>query len=356
MNYYKQLDGLRAVAIIGVMTAHWLGPAITNQVLKNIPFGSGVTLFFVISGFLITKILLDFKEKNKEKGVSQFNSIKSFYIRRSLRIFPIYYITIFVLFIINFDNTRELFPWLTTYTTNIYMVMNSKYIGSFTHFWSLAVEEQFYFFWVFIAVFIPKEYIKGTITTFIAISLLTVFYLMQFTKFWLSDLLVICQMHTLGFGALIAYYVKYEPDFFKKISISKMKGYLAAGLILYTLVFIYRKPEPLFEMFKFFKNPLISAVYFFVVLIAVRDGYKGLLKIVLESKVMVYIGRISYGLYVYHLFINPLFHNYLNKLISIKTNDYGYFLIFLALNIMVASISWYLVEKPVNGLKRYFNY
>jgi peptidoglycan/LPS O-acetylase OafA/YrhL len=356
MKYYKQLDGLRAVAIIGVMIAHWLQSSMTNPILQNLPYSSGVTLFFVLSGFLITKILLDFKEKNDALGVSQFNSIKSFYIRRSLRIFPIYYITIFVLFIINFSSTRELFPWLATYTTNIYMVMNSKYIGSFTHFWSLAVEEQFYIFWVFIIVFIPKHYIKGIISTFIAISVLLLFYLMQFTGYWLSDLLVICQMHTLGFGALIAYYLKYEPEFFEKISISKMKGYVVAGLVLYALVFVYRKPDELFEALKLFKYPSLSVVFFLMILIAVRNGFKGPVKYVLESRVMVYIGKISYGLYVYHLFISPLFLNILNKPIGLKTNAFGYFLVYFALNMILASVSWYVVEKPINNLKRFFNY
>ncbi len=356
MNYYRQLDGLRAVAILLVMGAHWFLPHAEGEILKNLPYSSGVTLFFVISGFLITKILLDFKEKNKEAGISQFNSIKSFYIRRSLRIFPIYYITIFFLFFINFSAVKELFPWLVSYTTNIYMVLNSQYIGSFTHFWSLAVEEQFYIFWVFVVVFVPKDYLKGTITTFIAISLLTLFYLMQFTSYWLSDLLVICQMHSLGFGALIAYYLKYEPEYFEKISLSKMKGYLAAILILYTIIFIYRKPDELFEALKLFKNPLISAAYFFVVLIAVKEGYRGILKMILENRVMVFIGKISYGLYIYHLFMHPFFHNFLNKYIGLKTSETGYMLVYFALDIIIATISWYALEKPILGLKRYFKY
>jgi peptidoglycan/LPS O-acetylase OafA/YrhL len=356
MKYYKQLDGLRAVAIISVMLAHWVLPIIKIEILKNLPLTSGVTLFFVLSGFLITNILLNFREKNQAAGVSQFNSIKSFYIRRSLRIFPIYYLLIFLLFIVNFSSTRELFPWLASYTTNIYMTINTTYIGSFTHFWSLAVEEQFYIFWVFVAVFVPQKHLKNTIVTFIVFSLLSLFYMMQFTRFWLSDLLVINQMYSLGFGALIAYYFKYEPEFFEKISVSKMKGILIIGLLLYTLVFIYRKPDSLFEMFRLFKNPAMSVIYFFAVLIAVKDGFKGLIKKILESRVMIFIGRISYGLYIYHLFINDLFLHVINKYTKIQTTPFGYFLIFLVLNFLIASLSWYLIEKPINGLKKYFRY
>ena len=236
------------------------------------------------------------------------------------------------------------------------MVVHSKYIGSFTHFWSLAVEEQFYIFWVFVAVFVPRKHLKNTIITFIVISLLTVFYLMQFTKYWLSDLLVISQMHALGFGALIAYYFKYEPEAFEKLNVSKLKGILVIGLVLYALVFVYRKPDSLYESVKFFKSPSMSVIYLFAVLIAVKDGFTGLIKKVLESRVMIYIGKISYGLYVYHLFIDQLFFNIINKYLRINTNDVGHILIFVALNMIVATISWYLVEKPINGLKRYFKY
>ena len=179
---------------------------------------------------------------------------------------------------------------------------------------------------------------------------------MQFTRFWLSDLLVINQMYSLGFGALIAYYFKYEPEFFEKISVSKMKGILIIGLLLYTLVFIYRKPDSLFEMFRLFKNPAMSVIYFFAVLIAVKDGFKGLIKKILESRVMIFIGRISYGLYIYHLFINDLFLHVINKYTKIQTTPFGYFLIFLVLNFLIASLSWYLIEKPINGLKKYFRY
>ena len=356
VNYYKQLDGLRTVAITGVIIQHWLQWQMKNDVLKNIPYDTGVNLFFVISGFLITKILLDFKEKNKAAGISQFNSIKSFYIRRSLRIFPIYYITIFVLFAINFRTARELFPWLSTYTTNVYMAMNSKYIGAFNHFWSLAVEEQFYIFWVFVAVFIPRDYLKGTITTFIAVSLLVMYFMLAFTKYWLSDMLVINQMYVLGFGALIAYYQTYEPEFFNKISLSKMKGYLVAGLILYTIIFVFRKPVSLYEPLHYLKNAAISGIYFFVVLIAVRNGFKGILKLFLENRVIVYLGKISYGLYIYHQFVGPLWDNIINRYLHIKTDYIGHFIICFLLNIILASISWYIIEKPVLGLKKYYKY
>lgn len=71
---------------------------------------------------------------------------------------------------------------------------------------------------------------------------------------------------------------------------------------------------------------------------------------------MIYLGRISYGLYIYHMFMNPLYFNLLNNYVKIQTTNLGYTLIFFLMNVALASISWYLVEKPINNLKRYFNY
>ncbi|MEZ5198531.1 MAG: hypothetical protein R2764_19750 [Bacteroidales bacterium] len=66
----------------------------------------------------------------------------------------------------------------------------------------------------------------------------------------------------------------------------------------------------MYENVKYYKDPAISLIYFFIVLIAVKNGYRGIVKYVLENKVMIYIGKISYGLYVYHMFIGPLYFNF----------------------------------------------
>jgi len=356
MKYFRQLDGLRAIAIIGVMIAHWVQKVISIPVLKNIPYGSGVTLFFVISGFLITKILLDFKELNLETNQNQWKSIKSFYMRRSLRIFPVYYLTIFVILALDFDRIGELFPWLATYTTNIYMTINSEYIGPFTHFWSLAVEEQFYLVWVFAIVFVPRQYIRKVILFCIGISLLLLYYSKYFTPYFLANSLVICQMHTLGAGALLAWYARYRPDALTHITTSRLKVLFWSAVLIFTLLFIYRKPDALYAAIKDFRNPALTLIYFLMVMLAVRNGFSGLSKRILESSIMVYIGKISYGLYVYHLFMGPIFRNFLKPILPFSTTITGYAIIYFFMNLALASMSWYLFEKPILRLKKYFRY
>lgn len=94
MQYYKQLDALRFFSVLMVMIAHWVAWDTSNEFIRSFHWGNGVIFFFVLSGFLITEIL--YKQKLEiEKGNSSFySSLKNFYFRRTLRIFPIYYLLI----------------------------------------------------------------------------------------------------------------------------------------------------------------------------------------------------------------------------------------------------------------------
>ncbi len=137
MKHFKQLDGLRFVAVFLVLIIHF-------ATIIGMHFSAGyygVELFFVISGFLITTILLKTEEPF---GIAY----KKFIGRRTLRIFPIYYLTIFILFIIGNKYVHEYLIYCLTYTYNyIYFKVP---VNSISHFWSLGVEEQFYLFWPFL--------------------------------------------------------------------------------------------------------------------------------------------------------------------------------------------------------------
>ncbi|OQX77892.1 MAG: hypothetical protein B6D64_07615 [Bacteroidetes bacterium 4484_276] len=357
MKYIKQIDGLRFVAIFLVLIAHWLSPTFESAWLKNIDFGTGVTFFFVISGFLITKILIDFKQKNQhEEGRGNWHSIKSFYIRRTLRIFPIYYITIFFLLAIGFQNVKELFPWLVTYTLNIQIAITNDFPGSFTHFWSLAVEEQFYVFWAFFIVFLPNKYLKGLIFSSILISIGLHFYLTYFTPYWAaSNGLVITNMHSLGLGALIAYDKAFGNHFSKHIKTFKYALY--ALLVVYAVVYVYPHSGLFFQKLKHTSDTYLSFVYFAIVVIASNNAFTCGTKKFLENPIVLYIGKISYGLYIFHLFMNPLYFGFIGYHIHLPVNsNFGYFILFFFINLALASASWFLIEKPIIGLKKHFKY
>jgi len=102
-NYYRQLDSLRAFAVAGVAWHHWL-PRFTF----GLPFDAGVQLFFVLSGFLITGILLNAKENNEEhRREGKGFILRNFYSRRFLQIFPLYYIVLIVALIMNMSDLQK---------------------------------------------------------------------------------------------------------------------------------------------------------------------------------------------------------------------------------------------------------
>lgn len=138
-KYFRTLDGLRAISIIWVIVAHF-NLSIKNPTLSSIFWGGGlgVHIFFVLSGFLITTLLL------KEKITNGFISLKDFYIRRIFRILPVAFLFLFVIFVMNLwlalgITTRD-YLHVLTFTENF----NFKTNWYVHHFWSLSVEEQFY--------------------------------------------------------------------------------------------------------------------------------------------------------------------------------------------------------------------
>ena len=183
MNRIKGLDGLRAVAFFLVFFFH----------AEYGYFGwIGVQLFFVLSGFLITGILLDMKKLLPTAGY-----FVKFYGRRFLRIFPLYYFYLFlatriVTFLLeqkirrNYMNIFwEQFPYAVGYVYNFFMATSHYDISSFflTHLWSLAVEEQFYILWPLIIFFTPVKYLKKVFMTVIGLAVVFSISVMVFYQF-----------------------------------------------------------------------------------------------------------------------------------------------------------------------------
>ena len=153
-SYVKQIDGLRFFAVMLVAFQHW----VLNPMEILFPSGLiGVTLFFVLSGFLITTILLVSKAKSEANGKPKRWFIKQFYIRRFLRIFPLYYMVVGLLFLFNVSYVRYSIWWLLSYTINFRFAMDSKFTPIIAHFWSLSIEEQFYLIYPFLLLFINSK-------------------------------------------------------------------------------------------------------------------------------------------------------------------------------------------------------
>src|SRR5947208_4381885 len=142
LKYMKQLDGLRAMAVLAVLWTHYLPE---EYWLFGIYWGGfGVRLFFVLSGFLITGILLKSQQYVIQGKQCSLFAIRQFYIRRFLRIFPLYYVILALTVLMAIPQVKEAIVWHVSSLSDVYFALQGRYYGSVVHLWSLAVEEQFY--------------------------------------------------------------------------------------------------------------------------------------------------------------------------------------------------------------------
>lgn len=344
-----QLDSLRALAVLFVLFEHWIPDGSSYKVL---PFGMiGVTVFFVLSGFLITDILLNSRKIAAVKNKSIFHSLKQFYIRRTLRIFPVYYITLLILIILNFQNVREIYVWFLTYTSNIYFFSVQKWAGSLSHLWTLAVEEQFYIFWPFLIFFIPERFLSKSVYAIISFGVL-----FRAVMFLLSDksevavnftsILTPSCLDAFGLGALLSFLRLRNNNF--QFTGRKSFYFFTSCFILIPVMITMNENIFTASLFKF----VVSAMSLLLIS-RMSTGFSGILKPVFENKILVYLGKISYGLYLFHNFI-PSLYAYFK--FPEPQNTIQKFLIYSALLTVVASVSWFVLERPVNNLKRKFAY
>lgn len=363
--YFNQLDGIRFIAVFLVLFDHWMSGYIP------FPLGPlGVNMFFVLSGFLITRILIESKHKYapREGGLGIY--LKKFYIRRTLRIFPIYYLTIFVLFALNVPPVREKLAWCLLYATNIYVAHYDQWLGVIDHFWSLAVEEQFYVFFPLVVFFFPTRHLEKLLWVFIAGSvLLRLYYYLQGGSWAKCYVLMPTSLDAFGLGGLMAYLFIFKKDSFRKLFSRRYLVWLSLGGVAGIILWQQSAPVPSLEHISYVVfERLTSSIFCFFLIGNAVYGYTGVMKAFLEHPASVYLGKISYGLYLYHNFVfnhfhtppsHPVYklmHRIYGHFPALADNYFFQFVMYFAITVLVATVSWYLIEKPINDLKNKFRY
>ena len=358
MNYIKQLDSLRAIAVILVIIGHWIPKY--NVVHRILNGAIGVDIFFVLSGFLISKILFDNRNKAELLNIPKSTVIKNFYVRRTLRIFPIYYLTIFILYIFS-DRTgtdiKSSFIYFVTYTSNFYFFNLQHWDGMLSHLWSLAVEEQFYLIWPWIILFVNKKYLLPVISTFVVIGILSQFVL---SDVYMNDLLTFTCFDAFGLGALLSWITTYANQKLKKF-------YVIISIVAAISVFFYIIGA-IQNMWTFIPlRTIVSFITIWVItyIIIKRETNSLRFKFILNNRMLIFLGKISYGLYLYHLIIPYVLNS---KMLSIYNNPllpdifykrYWQHLFLLENIIVLIIVSWLsyiFIEKPFLSLKKYFGY
>lgn len=347
-RHLTQLDGLRTVAIAAVIWSHW-----ASQYQFGIPFGTGVQLFFVISGFLITGILLDNRVETGIVGIW-----RRFYARRALRIFPIFYLTIFVALIFNAAPVRATWPWHVSYLSNFYFVHRGDFDPPpdfFGPFWSLSVEEQFYLVWPFLVLIMPMRWIRPTLLCVIlAAPLSRIISNMLISNDFMVHILPWSNLDSLGVGSLFAFLMRnangscWNPTTVGKICLwvglpLSLIG-VAGHRVSYVLYTIGHTGLILFYGWIVFQG---------------AKGFPGAIGSFLANKVVVYIGKISYGLYVFHIFaaaIAAFLCAHLDLAGMYDRHLPFRFVANLVILFTLAMLSWHFFEKPLNDLKRFIPY
>jgi peptidoglycan/LPS O-acetylase OafA/YrhL len=353
--YYRQLDGLRALAVMAVIVEH-MTPI--EHWAHRLPWGVlGVQMFFVLSGFLITGILLRCRSDTDPGNTTTGHSLWVFYGRRFLRIFPLYYLTLAILFLCDFPRVRETILWHVCYLSNILLGFPHVELGHLTHFWTLGVEEQFYLCWPLVMLLVPRRALLLVTLGTIAVAPLYRLGMALLAPSLVSATLwtPFANLDSLGLGALLA--LSGQPgwaDFRKRaIAWSSRVG----GPLLVVLLMLCAGGLGHGRLVIVTLGTAFSAFFFWMVA-RTADGFPGAMGRILTFGPLAHLGKISYGIYVIHNFVPDLLTWLATQTGLPLAVEPGLLAIpvCLAVSVVLASLSWYLFEAPLNALKVYFPY
>ena len=370
LTHIPELDGIRGIAILMVIVYHAAQFAPHNTVetalIWAVDFAwSGVDLFFVLSGFLITGILLDTTDS------PQYFS--SFYGRRALRIFPLYYAILLLYFHVAVplahaagywpEITSQGEGWFWVYLTNWQAAVGHEY-KNISHFWSLAVEEQFYLVWPAVVYVVPRTRLRWICVAMMGAALVLRYILMNRNGAWVFATPL--RMDTLATGALVAILVR------DRLSVPKLKRWLRLGVVascmaLAVVLYLAREAWSPTD----YRTPYVRTFgltllcLIFASLVAhcgLGSGGKGAICRMMRARPLAFLGKYSYGIYVLHLFVTYYSLRVEKVLLDRLGTTWALPLAFcsLAVTLMVSStiavISWNLLERRCLKTKRYFPY
>jgi peptidoglycan/LPS O-acetylase OafA/YrhL len=341
-RFLPQIDGLRAYAIAIVLLNHFW--------LVNASGALGVRLFFVISGFLITGILLRGRDEARETG-SPLRVAGRFYARRALRILPAYYGVLLAAWLYDLGDVRATIWWHLVHASNFLAAVRGLFGYPVGHLWSLSVEEQFYLVWPMLVLLLPRRWLLSTMVALVATGVALRFAICL-AGYGPIPMMVLTptQFDALGAGALLA--IAHQRGVATR-SLPALHGVAVAGLIAAVAFVIVLPPAESATNEALLLTAFLPPLAWLVLMASLdRDGP---LQWLLANPVALYLGKISYGIYLYHLFVDAA----LGKLcdtIGLPHPPFGppLLLVDSAVTVLAAMLSWHFFEAPILELKRYF--
>ena len=325
-----QIDGLRAIAILMVFAAHAFAVPL---------FWMGVDLFFVLSGFLITGILLRLKEKRADGG----SYWSSFYARRVRRILPPYIVFLLVVTFFFRVQWAHIWYWYVFFTPNIPLALGKVTVAAMGPLWSLGVEEQFYFAWPWLVLACSKAGLRRVALGIIVISpFLRAIFTPVFSTHSPIYSLTIFRADSLAMGAFIALSARHDPQWIGRQRPKALGGFVLALAVLAGLSalagFRAAANSILFNSIGY----SLSAVCLGCTLIYVLGLQKGFLHTLLTARPLRYLGLISYTFYLYHEAVLLKAAQYFHSRMPIALAAFS-------VTILISVLSWHLFEAPILG-------
>ena len=356
-THVPALDGIRGVAVLLVFISHFhtiVSPdpffiEVTPWNFVNQTFEAGflgVDIFFVLSGFLITSLLL------KERSSNQSGMLSRFYKRRALRLLPALYALLIVSFFVSrWENFPKDIQWRTTWHALLYL-NNWNIVWNFGatqddlgHLWSLGIEEQFYIAWPIVMITIAALKIPPKIAVCLTaiFAVVVTWHRLDLWNNGVSWLLLYvrtdARVDSLLIGASFAYvYRHYRVP-------SKILNLLATSSFIGLIYIKYRFGSLPLHPFLFPGGFTVIAVLAGTIILAAAEG-AWFANRVLISRPLTIIGKVSYGLYLWHL---PVFF-VLGRHVTSGPKPLR-ILIGIVIASAVTSLSWYFVEKPFLNIK-----
>ena len=359
-----ELDGLRGIAILGVLVCHFaeIFAQSDNPIASKFYWfcaqgRNGVDLFFVLSGFLITGILLDARDKQ--------HYFRNFWGRRVLRIFPLYYAYLLLVFLVIYPLTpgltQEYMPnpwWYATYLQNWEpgRGMNRFLVN---HLWSLAIEEQFYLLWPFLVYFLPRRAL-GWLCLAIAVGALVLRCVLLWNGASMATVgrLTPARLDTLAIGALVAIALR-NPAW--KVRLEKRASFLFYLLLAVVLLFYLPTMNTANEYNTQAATSTIGLsllALLFASMVAFALHPQSWLGTSLRNRALVKFGEISYGIYVIHAIFNEFglrwFHQAGLSHTGFKIVELIYMPTLIACSYICAWLSYRFYEEPFLRMKRFF--
>ncbi len=347
--YSEELDGLRTLAVGGVMLAHF------SPTLGHIaPWGSmGVRLFFVLSGVLITLVLLHARERISA-GKSVGGELQQFFIRRIFRLWPLYFASLLLAFGFKVWGTESGMLWHLGFATNFYVFLHQSWPALLSHYWTLAVEQQYYVVWPFIFLMLPGRQLPTLLTiTFVAGPLSRALLAARPGANPEYDYVLLSScLDFFALGSAVAWW-QHRGRLENLISARALRLILAAsaGWIVWASWRSNRVPLPTYWLVY---DGLFQGIGFATLIIYLLRERHGPTARFLRLRPLVYLGQISYGIYIFH----NLMHWFAPSLLR-RVLGYNYFpsetlhaLYLMSLSVGVAAVSYHLFESPLRRLGR----